>query len=312
MPDKQIIIGSRGSKLALWQAEHVKSLLYEFYPDLRIKMKIIKTKGDQILDTPLAKIGDKGLFTKEIEEALLNQRIDLAVHSMKDLPTNLPEHLAIGAVLEREDPRDAFVSLRYNRFNDLPENAVVATSSLRRKACILHHRPDIKIVDIRGNVDTRLRKLKEENYDGIILAVAGLFRLGLKNHIKEIISPEMMLPAVSQGALSIEIRKNDDLLKYRLQPIHDQNTYSSILAERAFLRKLEGGCQVPIGALATIDQDKLSLQGFVSDLQGSKFYRGVLSRKPNKAEKIGTKLAEKLLEQGAQKVLEEIYCEQRT
>jgi hydroxymethylbilane synthase len=311
MANKQIIIGSRGSKLALWQAELVKSLLYKSNPDLRIEIKIIKTQGDKILDTPLAKIGDKGLFTKEIEEALLENKIDLAVHSMKDLPTKLPDQLIIGAVLERENPRDAFVSLQHNQFADLPEKAVVATSSLRRKACILHQRPDIQIVDIRGNVDTRLRKLKQNNYDGTILATAGLIRLNLDNYIKEVLSTEIMLPAVSQGALGIEIRENDDLLKYQLKPLHDQKTYFSILAERALLRKLEGGCQVPIGALATIKQNKLTLRGFVSDLTGSKFYRSEISGKPEKAEEIGELLAENLIEQGAQEVLDEIYREQR-
>ena len=311
MAKKHLIIGSRGSKLALWQAELVKSLLYKSNPDLRIEIKIIKTQGDKILDTPLAKIGDKGLFTKEIEEVLLENIIDLAVHSMKDLPTKLPDQLSIGAVLERENPKDAFVSLKYNRFADLPKKAVVATSSLRRKACILHQRPDIQIVDIRGNVDTRLLKLKENNYDGTILATAGLIRLNLNNYIKEVLSTEIMVPAVSQGALGIEIRENDDLLKYQLKPLHDQKTYFSILSERALLRKLEGGCQVPIGALATIKQNKLTLRGFVSDLQGSIFYRGEISGRPEKAVEIGELLAENLIEQGAQEVLDEIYCEQR-
>jgi hydroxymethylbilane synthase len=311
MPDKRLIIGSRGSKLALWQAELVKSLLHKSNPELRIEIKIIKTQGDKILDTPLAKIGDKGLFTKEIEEALLDKKIDLAAHSMKDLPTKLPDQLTIGTVLGRENPRDAFVSFKYNKFDDLPKNAVIATSSLRRKACILNRRPDIQIVDIRGNVDTRLRKLKENNYDGTILATAGLIRLNLEKHIKEVLSTEIMLPAVSQGALGIEIREYDDHLKYQLKPHHDQKTYLSILAERALLRKLEGGCQVPIGALATIGQNKLTLRGFVSDLQGLKIYQSEFSGKPEKAVEIGELLAENLIEQGAQEVLDEIYCDQK-
>lgn len=311
MLDKRIKIGSRGSKLALWQANFVRSQLNKFFPELHIDISIIKTKGDIILDTPLARIGDKGLFTREIEQALLNDTIDLAVHSMKDLPTILPMGLMIGAVLEREDPRDAFISHKYNHFSDLPEGGVIATSSLRRRANILYHRPDIQLIDIRGNVDTRLKKLKDNDYDGMILAAAGLLRLGFDEQITEIIEPGKMLPAVSQGALGIEIKQNNQNISSLIEPLHDKKTAAEITAERSFLRKLEGGCQVPIGALAEVKGNKLKLQGFVSDLYGKRYFRGEISNPVKQAGKTGIQLATVLANQGAQQILEEIYREQR-
>jgi|Deesub1362B_J571_1020462.scaffolds.fasta_scaffold04197_3 hydroxymethylbilane synthase len=303
---KRIVIGTRGSKLALFQANLVKSLLYKHNPDLRIEIKIIKTKGDVILDSPLAKIGDKGLFTKEIEMALLTGEIDLAVHSLKDLPTRLPEGLRIGAVLEREDPRDAFVSFRHNKFSELPENAVLATSSLRRRATLLHYRPDLNIVDVRGNVDTRLRKLKENGWDGMILAAAGLRRLGLTEVIRELLSAEQFLPAVGQGALAVEIREDDSSTLSEIAPLHHEATYSAVLAERAFLRRLEGGCQIPIGAHATADGGHVILRGFVADLSGQNYFSGEQTGPAELAEEIGTRLAEQLLNQGAEAVLKEL------
>ena len=311
MSEKRLVIGSRGSKLALWQAHMVKSLLNKFYPELFIEICVIKTKGDIISDTPLDKIGDKGLFTREIEQALLDEKIDLAVHSMKDLPTKLPEGLKIAVVLEREDARDAFISYKYDRFYDLPEGAKIATSSLRRRANILYYRPDIQLINMRGNVDTRLKKLRINDYDGMILAAAGLIRLGYEKEITEILEPEKMLPAVSQGALGIEIKDKNSNVYSLLKPFHHQNTATEIFAERAFLRTLEGGCQVPIGALAEVKGSSLKLQGFVSDLEGKKYFRGEISKHKKNAEQIGIRLANDLANQGARQILEDIYSEQR-
>ena len=311
MIKNKLIIGTRGSRLALVQSEFVKSLLKKNYPEMEIETKTIKTKGDIIQNTPLAKIGDKGLFTKEIEDALLNNEIDVAVHSMKDLPTRLPDGLSIGAILEREDARDAFVSKKYQRFADLPAGAVIATSSLRRRANVLMFRPDLKLTDIRGNIDTRLRKLIKFDYDGMLLAVSGLKRSGFKSEITEIISEDIMLPAVAQGALGIEMRENDELTSKLLAPLRHESTTHCVKAERAFLERLEGGCQVPIGALATVKNDKLFPIGIVSDLDGKPFFRGSMEGVLHQSEEIGKKLAEKLLEQGAQKTLENIYREHR-
>jgi len=311
MKESRIIIGTRGSRLALAQSEFVKSLLEQTYPKIKVELKIIKTKGDIIQNTPLAKIGDKGLFTKEIEDALINNEIDMAVHSMKDLPTKLPKGLKIGAILKREEPRDAFVSKKYQRFTDLPAGAVVATSSLRRRVNVLMNRPDIKLVDIRGNVDTRLRKLVRFDYDGMLLAVAGLRRSGYDSEITEIIGEDVMLPAVAQGALGIEIRTKDEMMSNLLSLISDESTTRCVIAERAFLRTLEGGCQVPIGALAQIEDEKIVLKGIVSDLDGEPYFRGNLEGELGQGEKIGRKLAEQLLNQGAKQILEKIYREHR-
>jgi len=309
--ENKLIIGTRGSRLALVQSEFVKSLLEKEYPQINIEIKIIKTKGDIIQNTPLAKIGDKGLFTKEIEDGLLINSIDIAVHSMKDLPTKLPDGLTIGAILEREDPRDAFISKKYQRFADLPANAVIATSSLRRQANVLMHRPDLKLTDIRGNVDTRLRKLVKFEYDGMLLAVAGLKRSGFEYEITEIISEDIMMPAIAQGALGIEIRENDELTFKLLSPLRHEPTTQCVKAERAFLNRLEGGCQVPIGALGRVENNKLILKGIISDLDGKPYFKGSLKGELNQSEKIGKELAEQLLDQGAQEILERIYREQR-
>lgn len=311
MNRQKTVIGSRGSKLALWQAEHIKSLLHREYPDIEIEIRVIKTRGDLIQDTPLAKIGNKGLFTKEIEQALLRREIDLAVHSMKDLPTTLPAGLIIGAVLRREDPRDAFVSYKYSAFAELPESATLATSSLRRRVNILHLRPDIKIVDMRGNLDTRLRKLKEFDYDGMLLAAAGLLRLGLSEKIAEIIPAQRMLPAVAQGALAVEIREDDPYMRKLLQPLHHTETFAAVTAERAFLAELEGGCQVPAGALATIAENHLYIEGFISDLNANHYLHTKLHGNIEDAQALGTGLAQKLIEQGAKTILAEIYDKNR-
>lgn len=311
MMKEKVIIGTRGSRLALVQTEMVRSLLHANYPNLTVESQIIKTKGDIIQDTPLAKIGDKGLFTKEIEDALLRGDIDLAVHSMKDLPTKLPDGLQIGAILEREDPRDAFISHKFKSFAELPAGAMVATSSLRRKANILLHRPDLQLVDIRGNVDTRLKKLILKDYDGMILAVAGLVRLGLQCEIAEILPPEMMLPAAAQGALGIEIRENDSAMMELLAPLHHPPTGAAVTAERSFLKALEGGCQVPIGALAQVENGRLRLDGIVSDPDGKIHFRGTVSGELSAADQLGKQLAQQLLQQGAQQILDKIYREQR-
>lgn len=311
MTTNRLVIGTRGSRLALIQTRMVKSLLEKHNPHLTVEEKIIKTRGDIILDTSLAKIGEKGLFTKEIEEALFRKEIDLAVHSMKDLPTELPPGLDIGAILEREDPRDAFVSFKYQRFADLPQSAIVATSSLRRQANALRHRPDLQLVDIRGNVDTRLRKLEENGYDGMFLAVAGLKRMGFEDKITEILDPDLMLPAIAQGAVGVEIRENDIKTRTTLRPLHHPATHAAVIAERAFLRELEGGCQVPIGALARIENDKIILNGNVSAMDGQTYFQGQITGKLPDAEQPGIQLARNLMKQGAQKILDQIYREKR-
>lgn len=308
---KKVVIGTRGSRLALVQTDIICNLLQTQYPDLFIERIIIKTKGDIIQDTPLAKIGDKGLFTKEIEDGLLNGIIDLAVHSMKDLPTKMPKGLKIVANLEREDPRDAFISHKFKSFIDLPNNSVVATSSLRRKANILMHRPDLKLVDIRGNVDTRLKKLIINDYDGMLLAVAGLKRLGYENEITEVLDHSLMMPAVAQGALGIEIRENDSEMHQLLAPLHHNSTGAAVTAERSFLKELEGGCQVPIGALAQVDNSTIKLAGTVSDINGKLNFKGSISGNLSEAEQLGKKLAQQLIKQGAKQILEKIYREER-
>ena len=309
MQRREITIGTRGSKLALFQANLVKAKLQQSFPGLRLRIRVIKTKGDVILDSPLAKIGDKGLFTKEIELALFRGEIDLAVHSMKDLPTQLPEGLMVGAILERDDPRDAFVSDKFARFDELPANATVATSSLRRRAAVRMLRKDVHLVDIRGNIDTRLRKLRENNLDGLILAAAGLIRLGLQGHIREIFQPDRLTPAVAQGALGVEIRSDDDGMREVLKPLHHAPTAAAILAERAFLRGLEGGCQVPIGAFAEVNDGRLRLSGMLASLDGSRALQQQIEGSVEEAEHLGQMLAEKIRSLGGDDILREIARE---
>ncbi len=303
----RIRIGTRKSKLALWQANYVADQLKKYFPDLKVELVKIVTKGDKILDVPLAKVGGKGLFVKEIEEAMLRNEIDIAVHSLKDVPTYFPEGLGLVAITEREDPRDAFLSVKYNSIEEMPEGSVLGTSSLRRKAQIMMKRKDIRIEDLRGNVDTRIRKLEEGQYDGIILAYAGLKRLGLENKVKQILSPEYMIPAVAQGFLGIEARLDDEKTREIVSVLNHTESEIRARAERAFLKTLEGGCQVPLAGYAEIIDGKLKITGFVSDLTGDRVFRDSIVGNLEEAESLGVKLAEKLLSDGAREVLEEIY-----
>ncbi len=300
-------IGTRGSKLAVWQAEYVASELKKIVPELRINIRIIKTIGDKILDAALSRIGDKGLFTKEIENELINGNIDIAVHSMKDMPSQLEEGLCIGAVLKRENPQDVLISHKNYIFKDLPANALIGTSSLRRIAQIKAFRPDISTVDIRGNVETRIRKMKEQNLDGIILAFAGIKRLGFEGLITDFLPCDLLMPAVGQGAIAVESRSGDREILNLLQKINHRPTYLSTMAERCFLNELEGGCQVPIGSLAIIRDETLILQGIVASLDGKECYRASREGNLKDAEFIGRKLARQLLQDGAARVLQEIY-----
>ena len=303
----RIRIGTRGSALALAQSGWVKAQIEATYPDVEADLVRITTKGDKILDTPLSKIGGKGLFIKEIEEALLRHEVDVAVHSMKDVPAELPEGLEIALFPKREDPRDAFVSEGYKDLASLPKGASVGTGSLRRSAQLLHARPDLKVVPLRGNVDTRLRKLESGPMDGIILAAAGLRRLGLSHRITSILSPEIFLPAAGQGAIGLELRKDDRDLASILGFIHHRETAWAVQAERAFLKELEGGCQVPLGAIAHLEADGLILQGIVAELDGSRIVRDQERGPKDKAEEIGRTLAKRILSAGADRILSRIY-----
>ncbi len=305
---KSLRLGTRGSKLALWQSEHVAGKLRQSHPDLKVELQIIKTTGDKILDVALSKIGDKGLFTKEIEKELLEGRIDLAVHSMKDLPTQLEKGLLIGAVLERENPADVLISNRNYTFYNLPPGARIGTSSLRRIAQLKKLRPDLVFVEIRGNVETRIRKMGEENLDGIILAYAGVKRLGMEGAISEILSCEVILPAVGQGIIAIETRSDDSEILSLLKAINDKNAYLSCQAERAFLQELEGGCQVPIASLAAVNGDKILLQGLVAALDGSEVIKSSNEGSCLEAELVGQQLAKTLLDRGAGRILNNIRC----
>ena len=308
MPNK-IRIGTRGSELALWQTYHVKKLLEAHFNNLVVDVEKIKTTGDKILDAPLAKIGDKGLFTKELELALLDNRVDIAVHSFKDVPTFVPEGLIIAAVLEREDVRDVFITnpkKSHQAFVDLPSNAVIATGSLRRICQLLNTRPDLQIVEIRGNLNTRMEKLDSSDWDGMILAKAGVTRLGWAQRITEILPFEIMLPAVGQGALAIECRSDDSRMQEMLQPLHHTPTAVAVTAERALLRYLEGGCQIPIGAYGQILGTELCLEAVVGSLDGKQIVRGKKIGMISNAEQIGIDLSTELLTRGAKEILEEI------
>ena len=305
MPEKhKFIIGSRGSELALWQTHHVKATLEKHFPELNLEIKIIKTTGDKLLDVALAKIGDKGLFTKQIESALLLREIDLAVHSLKDLQTVQPEGLIIGAVSKRETPNDILVSKKYASIDELPHGAKVGTGSLRRRSQLLNYRPDLEIFEIRGNVPTRIAKFEESDLDAMILAFAGIHRLNLDAHISQIIPFEIMLPAVGQGAMAVEIRHEDKDLREFLQVLNDAETETCVTAERAFLRTLEGGCQVPIGANAAIENGEIHLEGMVGNLNGSVNWRKQIVGAVGDAEDLGKRLAEILIEKGANELLE--------
>ncbi|MCW8826185.1 MAG: hydroxymethylbilane synthase [Gammaproteobacteria bacterium] len=308
MTIKKIRIATRESLLALWQAEYVSTALQNAHPGLEVELIKMKSQGDKILDTPLAKIGGKGLFVKELEEGMLAGTADIAVHSMKDVPMNLPEGLHLAVICPREDPRDAFVSNRYKYFADLPEGAVVGTSSMRRQCQILAQRPDLQIKFLRGNVQTRLRKLDEGEYDAIILASAGLKRLGEADRITETIEVDTILPAVGQGAVGIECREDDAEINLLLAPLNDAHTSARVTAERAMNRRLEGGCQVPIGGYAELDHGVILLQGLVGSVDGKRIIRSHVSGYPENSEELGIALAEDLLAQGAKEILDEVYA----
>ncbi|HVO84741.1 MAG TPA: hydroxymethylbilane synthase [Syntrophobacteria bacterium] len=303
----QVRIGTRGSALALWQAEWVRSQLRAAHPGLTVDLVTIKTQGDKILDVPLAKVGGKGLFVKEIEEALLEGRVDVAVHSMKDMPADLLAGLHVAAVPLREDPRDVLVMGEGSGFADLPRGARVGTSSLRRAAQLLHLRADLKIETLRGNLDTRLRKLEAQGFHAVVLAAAGIKRMGLSHLITQYLEPELMLPAVGQGALGIETRTEDAPTNELVAGLAHQPTMVAVRAERAFLRRLQGGCQVPIGGYATLEGERLVLTGMVADLQGRRVIRRVLHGEARQAEEVGENLAEVVLAAGGADILAEIY-----
>jgi len=300
-------IGTRGSKLALKQSEWIKAQLEARYPEIGVALVKIKTTGDKVLDSPLSKIGGKGLFVKEIEDALLERRVDLAVHSMKDVPAELPGNLYLSTYPEREDPSDALISVGDLPLDRLPPNARVGTSSLRRGAQLLHIRPDLDLVPLRGNVDTRLRKVESGELHAVILACAGLKRLGLADRISQVISQDQLLPAVGQGALGLEIRRDDAGLADILSFLDHGPTRMTVSAERAFLKKLEGGCQVPIAGFARLDRDRLSFKGMVAELDGTRLFREETAGPKDQAEAIGIACARNLLASGADKVLEKIY-----
>ncbi|HDY90765.1 hydroxymethylbilane synthase [Pseudoalteromonas sp. AS84] len=304
---KLVRIATRKSALALWQAEFVKAELERFHADVRVELVPMSTQGDIILDTPLAKIGGKGLFVKELEQAMLDGRADIAVHSMKDVPVEFPEGLELYTICEREDPRDAFVSNNFANLNELPQGAIVGTSSLRRQCQIKALRPDLDIRDLRGNVNTRLGKLDDGQYDAIILAAAGLIRLKMESRIADYIEPEVSLPANGQGAVGIECRIDDEVTKALLAPLEHTQTRIRVNAERSMNRYLEGGCQVPIGAYALVDGEQVHLRGLVGAVDGSEILRDEVTGHVNDAEELGIELAKKLLAQGADKILAEVY-----
>jgi hydroxymethylbilane synthase len=309
----KIVIGTRGSALALWQAEWVKASLEKLSPGLEIELNKIKTTGDKILDVPLSKVGGKGLFVKEIEEALLEGRADIAVHSMKDVPTEFPSGLQLAVICEREDPHDAFISsikdgqFRATSFNGLPLGARVGTSSLRRSSQLLNKRPDLKIEQLRGNLNTRLKKLDEGLFDAIILAVAGVKRLGWQDRITEILLPEISLPAIGQGAVGIESRIDDKIINSLISQLNHPETAVCVRAERALLKRLEGGCQVPIAAHARLLNGIVMINGLVGSVTGDRIVKSRIEGDPDHAESLGVRLAENLLSMGAKEILDEVY-----
>ncbi len=302
-------IATRKSPLALWQAEYVKSRLLEIHDGLEVELVTMSTKGDKILDTPLAKIGGKGLFVKELEAQMLEGKCDIAVHSMKDVPMAFPEGLFLPVICEREVPLDAFVSNSYEKFEDLPENARVGTSSLRRKCQLLDLRPDLEILDLRGNVNTRLAKLDEGQFDAIILASAGLIRLEMEGRIRSRIAPEVILPAVGQGAVGIECREGDEEVLQLIEPLNHHETSLRVRAERALNNRLEGGCQVPIGSYSILEGDQLWLRGLVGSVDGATIIRKEVHGAATDGETLGIEVAEQLLNSGAREILEALYAE---
>ncbi|MCB1934679.1 MAG: hydroxymethylbilane synthase [Nitrosomonas sp.] len=303
---QKIIIASRESLLAMWQAKFIRQQLLQLYPQTEVSILGMTTKGDQILDKSLSKIGGKGLFIKELEQALEEGRADIAVHSMKDMPMIVPDGFELAVITEREDPRDAFVSNQYNSLETLPEGSIVGTSSLRRESQLRAQFPHLKVQPLRGNVQTRLRKLDEGQYAAIILAAAGLKRLELSERITALLSPEQSLPAVGQGALGIECREDRSDLVEILQPLHHQKTAYCVKAERAMSRVLGGSCQIPLGAFGEIEDDMLQLRGFVASPDGKQMVSTTLNGKPEDGEEIGKSMAQHLIAQGADKILAEI------
>jgi len=300
-------IATRKSALALWQAEYVKARLEHFHPGLQVELVPLVSRGDKILDVPLAKVGGKGLFVKELEHALLEGEADIAVHSMKDVPMEFPEGLGLEVICEREDPRDAFVSNQFNSLAELPKGSIVGTSSLRRQCQLLAARPDLDIRFLRGNVNTRLAKLDAGEYEAIILAAAGLIRLGMAERIAESIAPEDSLPAGGQGAVGIECRVNDEATKALIAPMMHPLTWQQVSAERAMNRRLEGGCQVPIACYAIHQEGQLWLRGLVGSPDGLKMLSDQISGHPDEAESMGEALAERLLKAGAGEILAAVY-----
>lgn len=316
MAKQKLTVGTRSSLLALWQADFVIGRLQERYPDLTVEKKLMTTKGDKILDAPLAKIGGKGLFTKELEQAMLTGEIDIAVHSLKDMPVAVPEGLVITAITSRADPWDALVSPQYESFAALPQGARIGTSSLRRRAQLLHERPDLDIRDLRGNVQTRLKKLADEHFDGIVLACAGLNRLGYGERIRQVLPQELCLPAVGQGALAIESREDDAETRQLLAFLEDGDTRICTEAERGFLRRVQGGCQVPVGVFAVPEAAQkdaagtaIKIEAVIASLDGSTLFRDRLTGvagDANEAAALGEQLADKLLDMGGREILHSI------
>ncbi len=306
MNKKKLIIGTRSSKLALWQANYIAECIRNQYPDVEVSLRHIVTTGDKILDVPLAKIGGKGLFTKELENAMLAEEIDLAVHSLKDMPTQLPEGLLLAAITERVDPGDALISPQYGTIDNLPQGAKVGTSSLRRKAQLLKYRPDLKISDLRGNLDTRLKKMETEKLDAIILAVAGLKRLGWQDLITQVLPNHICLPAVGQGALALEARANDHEVRAMLEFLNHEDTRTAAEAERAYLAEVEGGCQIPIGVYGYVKEDVLILEATILSVDGKRQMRQTVSGEPSEGIKLGRDLAQNMLDAGGREILQEL------
>ncbi len=307
MPEEILRIATRKSPLALWQANYVSDLLKKHHPELKIELVTMVTQGDKILDTPLAKVGGKGLFVKELETGMLEGRADIAVHSMKDVPVEFPAGLHLAVICEREDPRDAFVSNNFKTLEELPQGARLGTSSLRRQSQIAALRPDLNIIDLRGNVNTRLKKLDDGKYDAIILAAAGLKRLKFDDRITQFIGTDVCLPAIGQGAVGIECRTDDARVHNLIAPLNDNKTQIRVLAERAMNERLQGGCQVPIAGYAEYDRGIVLLRGLVGQVDGKHIIRGEIAGPPENAEELGTVLAEDLLSRGADKILNELY-----
>ena len=309
MSENILRIATRKSPLALWQAHYVSDLLKHHHPDLEIELVTMTTQGDKILDTPLAKVGGKGLFVKELETGMLEGRADIAVHSMKDVPVEFPSGLHLAVICQREDPRDAFVSNNFKSLDELPQGARLGTSSLRRQAQISALRPDLKIIDLRGNVNTRLKKLDDGEYDAIILAAAGLKRLKFDDRITQFIGTDVCLPAIGQGAVGIECRSDDARVHNLIAPLNDSKTQTRVLAERAMNERLQGGCQVPIAGYAELERGLIMLRGLVGQVDGTKIIRGDIAGPPENAEELGIVLAEDLLSRGADKILNELYAD---